>query len=159
MSYNPYQWYLDVTLMALNGPFKGVVYSIDEKSEFVFGRDPECTLAVANDETISPRHFKIIVETPVVWLRDCGSDGGVFVKRQFDFWGLLCEWYHYGGPSAGKEEEAASCLNTFLLCDRDLIRLGDYMFLLRLDMPVTCIECGDSLAPHQKLVSEFVGDL
>ena len=77
----PYQWYMNVNLVVLNGPFKDSIYGIDEERNFTFGQSPECTLRI-NDEAVATVHFRIEVEQPVVRLIECSGSGGVFLKQK-----------------------------------------------------------------------------
>ncbi len=47
---------------------------------------PECTITIADDESLAPFHFQIKVEPPVVWLVDCGSSFGAEVKHFLMSW-------------------------------------------------------------------------
>jgi len=148
----PYEWYMYVNLVALNGQFKGSVYSINEKNSFVFGSALGCTIRV-DDEAVSPIHFRIEVEQPVVRLIECSGIGGVFIKQKIIYWD------HFSAPSAGKLDQPHSCCNTIILSDNELIRVGDYIFQIKIDKPPVCIECGMTLSVSQTAMSKLVGDI
>ena len=148
----PYEWYMHVNLVTLNGPFKGSVYNIDEENSFVFGTDPDCTIQV-DDEAVSPFHFRIEVEQPVVRLIECSGIGGVFIKQK------IHRWEHFSAPSAGRLDQPHSCCNTIILSNNERIRVVDYFFQIKIDRPPVCIECGMTLSGPQRAMSEFVGDI
>ncbi len=152
MTSYPYEWYMNVNLVALNGPFKDSVYSIDEKNSFTFGQSPECTLRV-NDKTVSTVHFRIEVEQPVVRLVECSGDGGVFLKQR------IFRWKHFSAPYPGTLDQPHSCFNTTILIDNELIRVGDYFFQIKIDKPPVCIECGMELSLPRQAMSRLVGDI
>jgi hypothetical protein len=149
---NPDDWYLYVNLMGLNGSFKDSVFSIDEEKCFTFGTSPDCTVSVPDDDTVSPLHFKIVVEPPVVWLNNCGKNSSVFLKHNHMSWSHL-------GKATAHGEIISEYQNSALLCDKDCIRVGDYNFLLQIDMPSVCICCGSQLNSRYRAISKFVGDI
>jgi hypothetical protein len=151
---NPDDWYLYVTIMGLDGPFKGTVFSIDEKDCFTFGRSPDCTASVPDDDTVSPLHFKIVVEPPVVWLKNCGNNSSVFLRHHHRM-----IWSHLRHSSAAPGETVSEYLNTALLRDKDYIRVCDYTFIIQIDMPSVCICCGGQLNSRYRAISKFVGDI
>jgi hypothetical protein len=144
---------MEVKLEVLNGPLAHEVYRIDEQHSFTFGRAPECTITVADDKTLAPFHFQIKVEPPLVWLVDCGSPFGVEVKH------FLMGWLTVGGTI--KQVSGIDSIYHYseLLRDRDYIRVSEHKFLLTIDMPRVCIECGVELTLPQKAISKFVGDI
>jgi len=152
VGYNPSEWYMDVLLEVIEGPFKGSVFSIDEANAFTFGRAADCTLAVVDDDTIAPLHFQIKVEQPVVWLRAFDSYYGLFYQH------FLFRWRYFGLPVSSSADEPDTWDNTMLLYDNKyFLRAGDHKFRLEIERAHACIDCGINLASRRSAPPWNVG--
>lgn len=150
MSYSPNEWYLDVMLVALNGPFKDNVYGITESNCFTFGNAPECSLTIIEDKTLLPVHFQVVLQQPVVWLI---SSGGVFT---YDY---LMQWRYYITPDAESFSIENVCHLALPIAGDDYIRVGDYFFQLKVEMVHVCIECGKAMNAKKSNLFDIVTNI
>jgi len=152
VSYNPNEWYMEVLLEVIEGPFKGAVFSVDEANAFTFGRAADCTLAVVDDDTIAPLHFQIRVEQPVAWLRVFEGDSGVFFRYS------LHRWRYFNYPVSSTIDDPDTWENTMLLhTDTFFLRAGDHKFRLEIERAPVCIDCGINFDTEMKAPSCEVG--
>ncbi len=149
------RWYMEVTLIECAQPLDGKVYRLDEANAFVFGTAPHCSMTVAEDGAIAPEHFRIIVEPPVVWFRDCGSMAGTYY--QMYSYGIDDSWCLFREPCFDPYT-ADSHLNTIIMTNKDQIRVGDYWFEIFIDMPPVCLECGRELHVGEQLGARRSGE-
>jgi hypothetical protein len=102
---------------------------------------------------LAPFHFQIEVETPVVWLLDCNSTHGIEVRH------LSGDWFAVGGSL----QQISGIDNLYfyseIMRDGDQIRVGDHEFLLEINMPSVCVECGVELTLLEQATSRIVGDV
>jgi pSer/pThr/pTyr-binding forkhead associated (FHA) protein len=72
-----------ITLIATEGPLKGQKFTIAGRVIGTIGRSEDCLLRIrgaAENLTVSRRHCLLIIEPPVVRVRDLGSLNGTFVN-------------------------------------------------------------------------------
>jgi hypothetical protein len=153
VEYSPGKWYMEVKLKVLKGPLATRVFSIDEQNWLTFGTAPECTITVADDESLAPFHFQIVVETPVVWLFDRNSNQGIEVCH------LYGDWFTVGGAMQQVSGIDILYFYSEIMRDEDQIRVGDHEFQLEINMPRACVECGVELTLLEEATSRIVGEV
>jgi serine/threonine-protein kinase len=137
-----------VTLHVSKGPIKGQVFAFEEHDTFIFGRSPDCHAQLpADDATASRHHFILEANPPDVRIRDLGSLNGTYVNET-----------KYGGRAKGEtpEEAAQRKFPEVDLKDGDVIRVGETVFTVRVEMPAVCCDCGRRIADSEKKACEWV---
>jgi pSer/pThr/pTyr-binding forkhead associated (FHA) protein len=67
--------------VVVEGPAPGHVFELPQGFVEV-GRSPECTVAIAGDLSVSPKHCQLAVLVSRCFVRDLGSEFGTFVNDQ-----------------------------------------------------------------------------
>jgi hypothetical protein len=138
-----------VKLEAIQGPLSGRIFSFDAHDIFIFGRSPECHACLPEDDrTASRRHFMIEVNPPDACIRDLGSLNGTFVNDA-----------KHGGRAATESPEQAASRKypEVLLQHQDKIRVGQTVFVVQVELPEHCCDCGREIAASEKKACEWVG--
>jgi len=123
-----------ITLEVINGPIRGMVFAFEEHDVLIFGRDPDCHARLSdNDLTASRHHFVLEVNPPYARLRDLGSLNGTYVNEN-----------KYGGRLQWESPHAAALRQypEVDLRDGDRIRVGETIFVVRLEAQSFCQRCG-----------------
>jgi len=71
---------MKVELKIEKGPMKGKIFTFIEHDTFVFGRSPNTSCPLPDDDYISRNHFILEVNPPNVYIRDLGSLNGTIVN-------------------------------------------------------------------------------
>ena len=109
-----------ITLRIIKGFGKGQLFRFDSHDTFLFGRDPDCHVALPHeDKTASRHHFLLEVNPPFARIRDLGSLNGTFVNN-----------VKYGGRSEKRSpiEPPSIPLSEADLHHGDLIQVGEIVF-------------------------------
>jgi pSer/pThr/pTyr-binding forkhead associated (FHA) protein len=129
------------------GSMSGKIFNFDEPKGFTFGRSLDCTCVVPEDDTtFSRHHFMLEVNPPNVLLKDLGSLNGTRVNG-----------IKYGGRPKDINPEDAEYSEPVPLRDGDHILAGDYEFLLKIDAPALCVDCGKEIPLEKRKAAEFIG--
>jgi len=138
-----------VKLEVIKGPLSGRIFSFDAHDIFIFGRSPDCHACLPEDDrTASRRHFLIEVNPPDACIRDLGSLNGTYVN----------DTKHGGRAATESPEQAASRkYPEVILQDQDKIRVGQTVFVVRVELPEHCCDCGREIAVSEKKACEWVG--
>jgi serine/threonine-protein kinase len=125
-----------VTLEVLEGPITGQVFPFEDHDTFLFGRSHECQACLSDDPKVSRHHFILEVNPPDARVRDLGSMNGTYVNDTM-----------HGGREEGEtpEQGAQRRHDDVNLKDGDRVRAGDTVFLVRIEVPAFCCECGSEL--------------
>jgi len=129
------------------GDMAGKTFEFDEPRGFTFGRAPDCTCVVPEeDQRFSRHHFILEIQPPNVVLKDLGSLNGTYVND-----------VKHGGRSQAVRAEDARTGKPVSLRDGDRIRAGGHEIKVRIDAPILCIDCGRDLPAEEHREAEFVG--
>jgi serine/threonine-protein kinase len=71
-----------VTLLVLEGPYRGREFSFDHHDTFLIGRSDNAHLYLPDDRFFSRHHCLLEISPPRCFLRDLGSTNGTFVNGQ-----------------------------------------------------------------------------
>ena len=127
-----------------SGSLLGKVFEFDEPRGFTFGRASDCTCIVPpEDVTFSRHHFILEINPPNAQLKDLN---GTYLNGQ-----------KYGGRPDHVNPEDARSSEPIPLRDGDRISAGDYEFLLKIDAPALCVDCGKAIPKEKRKPAEFVG--
>lgn len=132
-----------VSLRVTGGPLQGQTFDFEEKDTFIFGRSRECHAHLPRgDRSASRHHFMLEVNPPDACLRDLGSLNGTFVNG-----------VKHGGRKADVPDDVTLPPITAVgLVDGDTICVGTTEFLVNVESPKFCLECGGSI-PEQDVES------
>jgi eukaryotic-like serine/threonine-protein kinase len=114
-----------ITLRIIKGFGKGQLFRFDSHDTFLFGRDPDCHVALPHeDKTASRHHFLLEVNPPFARIRDLGSLNGTFVNN-----------VKYGGRpgKSSFDEPQPLILNEVDVNHGDLIQVGEIIFQIRVE--------------------------
>lgn len=136
---------MKVTVEITAGPMKGRRFVFEEHDTFVFGRSPEATCPLPEDNYISRNHFLLEVNPPHVVLRDLGSLNGTEVNDR-----------RLGGRAS--DEQRITRAGDFSMAlgrhewDRsdyekvlhhgDVITAGDTVLRVNIEADAVCDRCG-----------------
>lgn len=137
-----------VTLEVTTGPLRGQAYTFAEHDTFIFGREEDCHARLSgNDTTASRHHFILEANPPDVRIRDLSSLNGTYVN------GIK----HGGRPGHMTPEEAQRKLKhpEVDVKNGDEIKVGETVFVVRIESPMLCYECGDSIASKDEELFEW----
>ena len=130
-----------------SGSLSGELFEFDEPKGFTFGRADDCTCTVPEDDiTFSRHHFILEINPPNVMLRDLGSLNGTYING-----------IKYGGRPKHIDPKDAESSEPISLRDKDRIEAGEYSFLLKIDAPAVCVDCGKEIPLNKRKAAEFVG--
>ena len=128
-----------VRLKIVQGPMTGKEFLFEEHDTFLFGRHPECHVALPDDGFVSRHHFILELNPPDARVRDMGSLNGTLIN------GVKC-----GGRGPGETPESAA-QRTYPQLDLrhgDRLQIGNTVLEVDVQVPgataqgVTCRECG-----------------
>lgn len=129
-----------VTLIAIQGPLQGSVFSFVEHDTFIFGRSRDCHARLSKDDrTASRHHFLLEVDPPAVCVRDLGSKNGTFVNDR-------PIGRRASGESPGQAQQREH--PTVPLSHGDRLRVGHTVFELSAAVLLGCADCGVSLGRY-----------
>ncbi|HEV7406294.1 MAG TPA: FHA domain-containing serine/threonine-protein kinase [Chthoniobacteraceae bacterium] len=140
-----------VKLEVLAGPWSGREFRFDQHDTFVFGRAPDCHIAMpADDKTVSRHHFLLETNPPDAVLRDLGSLNGTRVNG-----------VKHGGRAKDEtpEEARRRRLPEVKLKDGDRIQAGDTTLVVRVLLAAECCECGQAIADADREKCGWIGGL
>lgn len=135
-----------VTLTITQGEpgFVGKVYSYEERTTCIIGRDPECDPVIPDDEAhrvISRYHCLLDINPPDVRVRDFGSLNGTYVNGQK---------IGQRDPNQSVEEAVKADYPEHDLKNGDEIKLGQTVFRVGIFAPVLCSNCSGEI-PQAKV--------
>ena len=130
-----------VTLTITQGEpgFVGKVYSYNERTTCIIGRDPECDPQIPDDEAhwiISRYHCLLDINPPDARVRDFGSLNGTYVNGQK---------IGQRDPNQSVEEAVQVNYPEHDLKDGDEIQLGQTVFRVGILAPTLCSECSKEI--------------
>ncbi len=137
-----------VILEVTEGPLRGKVFNFKEHDTFIFGRDPECHARLSPDDiTASRHHFILEANPPDANIRDLGSLNGTYVNER-----------RHGGRDRQEtpEQGARRDYPEIKLKDGDRIRVGKTVFVVRVDLPAVCCDCGRDIPDMIKSACQWV---
>ena len=137
-----------VVLSVVNGPIKGRAFAFDEHDTFIFGRGDDCHARLPEqDDTASRHHFILEVNPPQARIRDLGSLNGTYVNDA-----------KQGGCSRSEtpEQAAARRYPEVDLKHGDVIRVGETVFCVQVEVPAACCDCGRPIGETEKKSSEWI---
>lgn len=138
---------MEVKLKVIAGKMAGKEFIFDRHDIFIFGRSPKCHCHIPDDPYVSRNHFLLEVNPPECYVRDLGSLNGTYING-----------HKYGGREYGESpEEAAKRAREVKLKDGDVIQAGGTVFLVQIEMPAECIECGKEIPKEEREEAKFVG--
>lgn len=136
-------------LEVTEGPLRGQRFIFDEHDTFVFGRAPDCHACLSAEDTTSSRHhFLLEVNPPDARIRDLGSRNGTYVNGA-----------KQGGRAANEtpEEGARRRHAEIDLKQGDVVRVGATVFVVRVEVPAVCFDCGAPIPEVSKDECVWVG--
>jgi serine/threonine protein kinase len=132
-----------VTLEVITGSLRGQAFTFAEHDTFIFGRDEDCHARLSGeDSTASRHHFILEVNPPDARIGDLNSLNGTYVNGT-----------KYGGrPGHMTPEEARRKIKhpEVDVKDGDEIKVGETVFIVRVEVPAVCFECGNSITSIDK---------
>ncbi len=137
-----------VTLKVTKGPIQDQIYTFDEHDTFIFGRSPDCHARLPmEDPTASRHHFILEVNPPDARIRDLGSLNGTYVND-----------VKYGGRSKDEtpEEAAKRKFPEIDLKSGDVIRVGETILTIAVEVASLCCDCGRRIDDSEKKACEWV---
>lgn len=139
-----------VTLEIMEGPMTGKVFSFEEHDTFLFGRLDECQAYLPDDLKVSGHHFILEVNPPDACVRDLGSMNGTYVNN-----------VKHGGREEGEspEQGAQRQYQDVSLKDGDRVMAGDTVFVVRIDAPAFCCECGNEIPSSNRAQNQLPGGM
>ena len=136
-----------VKLKVQAGPVKGKEFVFDQHDAFIFGRAPKCHCCIPNDPYVSRNHFLLEANPPECKIRDLGSLNGTHVNGR-----------KYGGREQNESpEQAARRTKEVSLKHGDVVQTGDTQFLVCVEGPAECVDCGKRIPEEQKQEAAFLG--
>ena len=139
------------TLEVTAGPIKGQTFAFVDHDTFIFGREEDCHARLsASDTTASRHHFLLEVNPPDARIQDIGSRNGTYINGK----------KHGGRPAHMSPEEARKLDYPVIdLKDGDEIEVGETTFSVRVDVPVVCCQCRETIPDKYKKVCEWKAGL
>ena len=137
-----------VTLSVVRGPIQGKTFEFEEHDTFIFGRSPDCHAQLSSeDATASRHHFLLEANPPEARLRDLGSLNGTYVND-----------VKHGGRAADEtaEEAANRRFPEVDLKGGDVVRVGETVFEVRVEVGARCIDCGRPIEPPERKACEWM---
>jgi serine/threonine-protein kinase len=133
-----------VRLTVIQGSLTGASYEFTGRDTCIIGRGLDCNPRLPDDEahrTISRNHCLVDINAPDIRIRDFGSLNGTFVND---------EKIGQRAAHVGAHEVALSEFPEYDLKEGDRIRLGGTVFVVSVESPAYCVECGAEVAPEKK---------
>jgi hypothetical protein len=141
-----------VTLEIITGSLRGQAFIFAEHDTFIFGRDEDCHARLSEeDSTASRHHFILEVNPPDARISDLSSLNGTYVNGT-----------KYGGrPGHMTPEEARRKIKhpEVDVKDGDEIKVGETVFVVRVEVPAVCFECGNSITSIDKEACQWGDEL
>jgi serine/threonine-protein kinase len=137
-----------VVLSVVKGPIKGRTFAFDEHDTFIFGRADDCHARLPEqDETASRHHFILEVNPPQARIRDLGSLNGTYVNDA-----------KQGGRSRSEtpEQAAARRFPEVDLKHGDVIRVGETVFAVQVEISAACCDCGRPIPESERAGCEWI---
>ena len=128
-----------------SGPIQGRTFEFDRHDTFLFGRRKDCHAQISEDPKVSRHHFILEANPPDVRIRDLGSRNGTFVNG-----------VKYGGRALDEvaEDAAGRQYPTVDLGDGDRVTVGDTTIQIRIELPVSCCQCGSEISKAEQVKAE-----
>ncbi|SRR5579875_560890 len=119
-----------VILRALNGPFQGRNFILENGADYILGRSQDCS-CVLDDPLclVSRRHCCIRIYAPFVSIQDLGSRNGTWVNGTSIGRRKKGQWFE----ESPHEEPAEHPLN-----DGDILQIAGYEFQVHLEPMPPC---------------------
>jgi len=138
-----------VKLEIIEGVMKGKKFLFEEHDTFLFGRMADCHACMPDDPKVSRHHFIMEANPPDARIRDLGSLNGTYVDNM-----------KYGGREIQEtpEEAARRKFPEVDLKEGDLIRVGDTIIKVGMEVPAICCECGSNIADNDREKCAWIGD-
>jgi DNA-directed RNA polymerase subunit RPC12/RpoP len=138
-----------VKLEIIEGPMRGNKFLFEEHDTFLFGRMADCHACLADDPKVSRHHFIMEANPPDARIRDLGSLNGTYVGN-----------VRYGGREIHEtpEEAVRRKFPEVDLKEGDLIRVGDTIIKVGMEIPAICCECGHDIADYDREKCAWIGD-
>ncbi len=138
-----------VKLVVTEGVYQGKDFAFDEHDTFFLGRVKEdCDIYLPDDHCISRHHFILEVNPPDARIRDLGSLNGTWING-----------VKYGGREKGESPEQGALRQypQIDLKDQDIIKAGDTVMQLKVEVPIMCVSCGEDI-PAEKVKASLQAD-
>lgn len=138
-----------VKLVVTEGVYQGKDFAFDEHDTFFLGRVKEdCDIYLPDDHCISRHHFILEVNPPDARIRDLGSLNGTWING-----------VKYGGREKGESPEQGALREypQIDLKDQDIIKAGDTVMQLKVEVPIMCVSCGEDI-PAEKVKASLQAD-
>jgi serine/threonine-protein kinase len=143
---------MQVVLKVTEGKMRGKEFSFDEHDTFLFGRSPDARCCLPDDPFVSRNHFLLEINPPECRLRDLGSLNGTYVNG-----------VKYGGRTTEEPIDITArapniASSEILLNDGDVVKVGETVMEVSINMDITCVECGKEIPGDQIASSTWIGD-
>ncbi|WP_353932097.1 protein kinase [Okeanomitos corallinicola TIOX110] len=119
----------NITLTITTGKFSGKMYTFDQQTTFIIGRNNDCHLSIPNEfyRRVSRYHCLLDINPPEIKIKDLGSLNGTYINHQ-----------KIGQRERNQSAKEACTLDApeYNLKDGDEISLGDLVLKVSIKTPV-----------------------